>query len=141
MNITPAVPSYSDAHVAHYAKLYRDRGMPPVQARRWAQSQVAIDWLEQVDILCSNTDEKIKLMDLGTKKIIDMGLLNRDNLKHHKMFVKRNKMHYIIPDEAREPQGEMECSKLLNIAVLTASTAVLGVSLAVHLWDLAALIW
>jgi hypothetical protein len=57
------------------------------------------------------------------------------------MFVKRNKMHYIIPDEAREPQGEMECSKLLNIAVLTASTAVLGVSLAVHLWDLAALIW
>ena len=142
MNITAPIPSYSDAHVAHYAKLYLDRGMQPVQARRWAQSQVAINWLEQVDILCSNTDEKIKLMDLGTKKIIDMGLLNRENLKHHRMFVKRHKMHYIVPDEeAAKQAGASECSKLINIAVLTISTAVLGASLAVHLWELGGLIW
>ncbi len=142
MNITPAVPSYSDAHVCRYAKMYLEQGMPPVQARRWAHQQVATDWLEQVDILCSNTDEKTKLMDLGTKKIIDMDLLSRDNLKNHKMFVKRQQMYYTAPEKPLEDQGGgSEWSNLINIAVLTASTAVLGASLAVHLCELAALIW
>ncbi len=137
-----AIPAYSDAHVCRYAKMYLEQGMPPVQARRWAHQQVAIDWLEQVNILCSTTDEKTKLMDLGTKKIIDMDLLSRDNLKNHKMFVKRSKMHYIVPDEGvAEQAATSEWSNLINIAVLTASTAVLGASLAVHLCELAALIW
>jgi len=141
-SITAPIPSYSDAHVARYVEIYLDKGYRPVQARRWAQQQVAIDWLEQVDILCRSSDEKVKLMDLGTKKIIDLKLLNPTNFKHHKMFVERHKNHYIIPDEG-SPQNftDTKCWKLTYIALCATVLALNAVNLVVHTRELVELIW
>ena len=127
------IPTYTDAQVERRVSELINRGKHHNSAQRWGQLDVFTGWMEQVKLLTDSEEEKNRLIELATDKMINEKKLNQRRLEHHTFLVMRYRTFNMREDNTPQNITETKCWQLTYIALLV-------VHLALNLWVLVDLI-